>query len=398
MDPVPGFRDAASVVAALRPEDPVYCFRPHILRARAAEFVAQFPGDVLYAVKCNPEPLVMQALWEGGIRHFDTASLPEIRDTRRQFPDSHCYFMHPVKSREAIAAAYHQDGIRTFVADHRDELDKIITVTGGARDLVIMVRLSTARGAAVYDLGGKFGCTVEQAADLMRAADRAGLRAGLCFHVGSQCMTPQSYIAALHLVKQCLDLSGVPPAVIDVGGGFPTRYVGPQPPPLADFMAAIRQGLAEVAPPADCRIWCEPGRGMVAEGASLIVRVELRRDRFLYLNDGLYGSLCDLKFPGIHLPMRVIRADGSIPQTEPAPFGFFGPTCDCYDQLQGPYMLAADVREGDYIEIGQAGAYSTVTRTSFNGFFAGRFVTVEDGAFLPTPAMRPPDYARAAAE
>lgn len=392
---LPKFADAAAMVADMRPEDPVYCYRPHVLTARARQFVESFPGEVLYAVKCNPEPHVMAALWAGGIRHFDTASLPEITDTRRQFPEAGCYFMHPVKSREAIRAAYELHGIRHFVVDFPDELEKISDCTGRARDVVIMVRLATARGAAVYDLGGKFGCTVEQGAELLRAAADRGLRVGVCFHVGSQCMTPQSYIAALNLVARALELAGVEPSVIDVGGGFPTDYVGPAAPPLSAFMDAIARGLAQVKRPADCRLWCEPGRGMVASGASVVVRVELRRDRQLYLNDGLYGSLADLKFAGIHMPMRVIRPDGRA--TGPlAPFGFFGPTCDCYDQLQGPYMLADDVREGDYIEIGQAGAYTSVTRTSFNGFFAGRCVEVADGAFLPSPDMRPPDVARAA--
>ncbi|MFM2045211.1 MAG: hypothetical protein RLY86_3787 [Pseudomonadota bacterium] len=395
--PLPVHADAAAMIAALRPVDPVFCFRPKVLTARAREFVDGFPGEVLYAVKCNPEPHVLQALWDGGVRHFDTASLPEITDVKRQFPSAGCYFMHPVKGREAIREAYEQFGVRHFVVDHPDELAKVSDCTGRARDVVIMVRLATARGAAVYDLGGKFGCTVEQGAELLAGAKALGLRAGVCFHVGSQCMTPQSYIAALGLVARALDLAGVEPAVIDVGGGFPTRYVGPEAPPLAEFFAAIDRGMAGIRRPADCRLWCEPGRGMVAGGASVVVRVELRRDRQLYINDGLYGSLADLKFPGIHFPMRVIRPGGT-PSATLAPFGFFGPTCDCYDQLQGPYMLADDVREGDFIEIGQAGAYTTVTRTWFNGFFAGTYVEVQDPPLLPQRTMRPPDMVRAAAE
>ncbi|QJE72658.1 type III PLP-dependent enzyme [Aerophototrophica crusticola] len=390
------FADAAAMVAALKPEEPVYCYRPHELTRRARAFVDSFPGEVLYAVKCNPEPLVVRALWEGGIRHFDTASLPEIAEVRALYPEAGCYYMHPVKSRESIRAAYDQHGIRHYVVDHPDELEKLSDCTGRAGDVVVMVRLATARGAAVYDLGGKFGCTVEQGAALLSAAKDRGLRAGVCFHVGSQCLTPTSYLAALKLVRQCLDMAGVEPAVIDVGGGFPTEYVGSDAPPLGDFMEAIRQGLNGIRRPADCCIWCEPGRGMVASGASLVVRVEMRRDGFLYLNDGVYGSLCDLKFPGIHLPMRVVRPGGQ-PSAELAPFGLFGPTCDCYDQLPGPYMLPADVREGDWIEIGQAGAYTTATRTRFNGFFAGHAVIVQDEPFLPTAPMRPNEAARLAA-
>jgi ornithine decarboxylase len=387
------YADAAAMVAALRPADPVYCFRPHVLRQRAAEFVTSFPGDVLYAVKCNPEPLVLNAVWDGGVRHFDTASLVEISGVRDHYPSAHCYFMHPVKSREAIRESFGRHGIRTFVVDHAEELDKITEETGGDRSVLIIARLATARGAAVYDLGGKFGTTPELAAGLLRTAESRGLRSGLSFHVGSQCMNPGSYGAALRLVKATLELSGTEPAVIDVGGGFPTRYVGPEPPPLADFMTEISSGVAAIPRPDDCKIWCEPGRGLVANGASLVVRVEMRRDRLLYINDGLYGSLCDLKFAGIHMAMRVIR-NGAWHDADLIPFGLFGPTCDCYDQMPGPFMLPHDIREGDWIEVGQAGAYTTATRTAFNGFYAGRFVLVEDYAFLPTQAMVPPESAR----
>lgn len=380
--PLRRFPDVATMVATLRPEDPVYCLRPHEITAAARRFVATFPGHVLYAVKCNTEPMILDALVAGGIRHFDTASLAEIELIQGRHPGSHCYFMHPVKRRGAIRQAYYRDGIRAFVVDHRDELDKVVAETDGARDVLIIVRLATARGAAVYDLGGKFGTSVEAGAELLRRADDLGLRSGLSFHVGSQCLTPGSYTAALRLAADCLARSGTRAAVIDVGGGFPTRYVGAQPPPLEAYMDAIQAGLTDIPRLADAQLWCEPGRGLVASGASLVVRVELRRDRQLYINDGVYGSLADLRYPGITLPMRALRPDGAFASGTQA-FSFFGPTCDCVDALPGPFELPEDIREGDWIEIGQAGAYTTATRTNFNGFFAGHFVQVEDPAFLP---------------
>ncbi|HYC05484.1 MAG TPA: type III PLP-dependent enzyme [Azospirillaceae bacterium] len=392
---LPTYADAAAMVAALKPEEPVYCFRPHVLTEAARRFVAAFPGDVLYAVKCNPETVVLDALIQGGIKHFDTASLVEIETVKGRMGAAGCYFMHPVKQRGAIRAAYERHGVRHFVVDHPDELEKVTQETGGARDVVIVVRLATARGAAVYDLGGKFGTSVELGAELLKAADARGLRAGISFHVGSQCLMPSSYTAALRLASECLSQAGVTPAVLDVGGGFPTRYVGSEPPPLSEYMEAIRAGLEFIDRPADCKLWAEPGRGLVAAGASLVVKVELRRGDHLYVNDGLYGSLADLKFPGIVFPMRVIRPGGEA-TGEPAPMSLFGPTCDCWDNLPGPYMLPSDVREGDWIEIGQAGAYTTATRTNFNGFFAGRFVTVQDPAFEPESHMIAPPHARAA--
>jgi ornithine decarboxylase len=395
------FPDAAAMVAALMPEQPVYCVRPHVLRETARRFVDAFPGSVLYAVKCNAEPMFLDALHAGGIRHFDTASLPEISAVAERLPDASCYFMHPVKQRGAIRAAYDDHGVRHFVVDHPDELAKIMTETGHIRDVVIIVRLATARGAAVYDLGGKFGASPRQAAELLETAHGAGYRVGLSFHVGSQCMTPGSYTAALRLAAHVVEMARVPLSVVDIGGGFPVAYVGLTPPPLDDYLEAIAAGLSQIDMPGDHEVWCEPGRALVAAGASLVVRVELRKDNFLYINDGVYGSLSDLKYAGLRFPMRVLRPDGGRVEVLADGFGdfsLFGPTCDPVDVMEGPYRLAADVQEGDYIEIGQAGAYTIELRTDFNGFYPDRFVEVEDDAFMPSDEMEPCQRLSQAAE
>jgi ornithine decarboxylase len=391
------FADAAAMVRALRPEQPVYCVRPSVLQGGARHFVDSFPGKVLYAVKCNAEPAFLDALHAGGVRHFDTASLPEIALVRERFPEAQVYFMHPVKQRSAIRAAYGQYGVRHFALDHPAELAKLVEETGGADDVVAMIRLATARGAAVYDLGGKFGATVDQAADLLRRATGQGLRVGLCFHVGSQCLDPGSFLAALRLVAEVRRRAPVPLAAVDVGGGFPAAYVGLHPPPLENYVDAIRAGLDALDLPPDCELWCEPGRALVAAGASVVVRVELRRDNILYINDGVYGSLSDLKYAGLRFPMRVLRPEGAA-SDDLAQFSLFGPTCDAADFMEGPYRLTTDVAEGDYIEIGQAGAYTLELRTDFNGFYPDRFVDVTDDAFLPTPGMESMPFVAQAAE
>lgn len=378
----PRFADAAEMVAVLAPAEPVYCLRPHVLRATAQAFCDTFPGEVLFAVKCNPDPHFLDALHAGGIRHFDTASLPEIALIRARYAEAHVHYMHPVKPREAIGRAAREFGVTHFVVDHPDELDKVVAQAGS--DVTVVVRLATARGAAVYDLGGKFGTDVEGAAALLLAAARRGCRVGLCFHVGSQCLTPSSYTAALRQVGEVLRRAPVELAVLDVGGGFPVAYVGATPPPLADYVAAIRAGLAELPLSPGCRLWCEPGRALVAAGASVVVRVELRRDHLLYINDGVYGSLNDMVNPGIRFPVRLIRP-GRAAADELAPFTLFGPTCDPVDVLPGPFWLPADLRPGDYLEIGQAGAYSLAVRTGFNGFYPDALVEVADPAFLPDP-------------
>lgn len=112
------FNDVRAVVRALQPSYPVYCLRPDLLAETARRFISMFPGIVLYAVKCNPHPLVLDVLYRAGIRHFDTASLPEIAQICEAYPDAHAYFMHPVKGRAVIESAYAVYGIRHFVVDH----------------------------------------------------------------------------------------------------------------------------------------------------------------------------------------------------------------------------------------------------------------------------------------
>lgn len=388
-DPTPNmpqrFADVAAMVEALRPEYPVFCVRPHALKAAARQFLDHFPGRVLYALKCNSEPAFVGPLHEAGIVDFDVASLAEIEQARRLDPPGRGYFMHPIKSRREIGAAYHDHGIRHFVADHATELDKIRAETGGAADITLLVRLSTAPGSAVYDLGGKFGTTVDLAVELLRRAGTYGWGLGLTLHVGSQCLEPRAYSDALKLVRSVMRRFPAPLEIIDVGGGFPASYLPVDPPPLEAYFAAISEGFAALKLSRDCELWCEPGRALVASGASLLVRVELRRGRQLYLNDGMFGSLSDFQYPAFTPPMRAIRPGAQL-SDENESYTLFGPTCDSEDVMKGPYSLPADIAEGDWIEIGQWGAYSSAFRTHFNGFFSDRFVTVDDAPFLPMHA------------
>ena len=389
---IESFDSAAEMATRLQPEEPVYCLRPHVITATARRFVAGFPGDVLYAVKCNDNPVVLQAIYDGGVRHFDTASIPEVAEVAGRFEQQTSHYMHPVKSRRSIEEAYHRYGIRSFVVDHPDELEKLVEITGG-RDITVVVRVRTPKNMAVFDLGGKFGASVEEAAALLQSAQAPGRRLGLTFHVGSQCLAPDAYRRAIKLVGRVLKLARVPIDVLDVGGGFPAAYAGVEPPPLEEYFAAIAEAAASVKLPEGCRLQCEPGRSMVAEGCSIVVRVTLRRGDSLYLNDGIYGGLSDLTFDGIDMPMRVIRASGGKPRLAAesdrlTAFKLFGPTCDSGDKLPRRYLLDSGVADGDWIEIGQAGAYSNVLATRFNGFQSAQTVLVRDEAFRPGPADR----------
>ncbi len=371
-------------VAEARPGDPMICLRPHVFRATAARFVSAFPGRVLYAVKCNPDPAVLRALHAGGVNHFDVASITEIEQVRRLFPRAGLAFMHPVKPRSAIRSAYRDHGVRDFALDSAEELDKILDETGHAGDLGLIVRLRLPRGEAVYDLSGKFGAVPEQAAALLRTARGVARRVGLCFHVGSQCLDPAAYERALDIVGRTVAMAGVRIDVLDVGGGFPVSYPGVTPPPLDDFIAAIGRGRARLGLPPHCALWCEPGRALVAAGASVVVQVQLRRGAELFINDGIYGSLSDAGAPGFRFPVRLVRP-GVASEAPARDFVFFGPTCDSADRMAGPFSLPADIRSGDWIEIGQLGAYGACLRTAFNGFDHVGQVAVSDAPLLATP-------------
>ncbi len=381
-------------VALHRPEEPMHCIRPGVLKDTAASFVAAFGqtafgnsagGDVLYAVKCNPEPTVLRALWEGGVRHFDVASPGEIRLIRQMFPDAELHYMHPVKGREAIRAAYQQYGVRDFVLDSMEELQKILEETGDAQDLGLVVRLALPKGNAVYDLSGKFGAPAADAVELLRAVRMVARKVGVSFHVGSQMLDPAAYERALELAGRVIADSGVVIDVLDVGGGFPVSYPGVTPPPLGDFMESIARGVGRLNLPAHCRVWCEPGRALVAPGVSLVVQVIKRRGNELFINDGVYGALSDAGVPGFRFPARMIRPFAQMTDAPMEAFAFYGPTCDSADKMNGPFHLPADIQAGDWIELGQLGAYGSCLRTAFNGFDQARVVEVSDLPLLATP-------------
>jgi len=379
-----------TVVAAVRPTDPLLCLRPAAIAAAARRFVESFPGDVLYAVKCNPEARVLRTLWAGGVRHFDCASLGEVALVRKLLPGAEIHFMHPVKARPAIHEAFHDYGVTDFALDSADELAKILQETvpvglvGDPPALGLFVRLALPKGGAVLDLSGKFGAPIEAAVDLLRAARPHAARLGVSFHVGSQCLEPEAYARAIALAGEAIARSAVAVDIVDVGGGFPISYPDMTPPPLGGYMGAIAD--ASAALPAAVRLWAEPGRALVAGGGSLVVQVLLRRGDTLFVNDGVYGSLSDAGALGFRFPARRIRLGEAGGADEPlADFALFGPTCDSADRMRGPFRLPADMREGDWVELGQLGAYGACLRTQFNGFGRVDVVEVADPPMLATP-------------
>jgi ornithine decarboxylase len=363
-----------------RPDVPMHCLRPAAIRVAAHEFVQAFPGDVMYAVKCNPEPGVLRALHAGGVTHFDCASIAEVALVRQMFPAASIHFMHPVKPRSAIREAWARHGVRDFVLDSTEELAKLlheIAATDVDGELGLIVRLALPKGSAVLDLSGKFGAASALAAELLREARPHAMRLGISFHVGSQCLDPLAWRDALALAGDVIRDAGVAVEIVDVGGGFPVEYPDMEPPPLGAFLAEIEAGFERLRLP-NARLWAEPGRALVAGGGSVVVQVQHRRGNALYINDGIYGALADAGALGFRYPVRLLRPDGAAPTDARIGYSFYGPTCDSADRMRGPFVLPADVQEGDWIEIGQLGAYGGCLRTAFNGFDRARLVEVCD--------------------
>ncbi|MFT6474552.1 type III PLP-dependent enzyme [Qipengyuania profunda] len=374
------FPDARSVVRALQPDEPIILNRPHAAARAAHFFVEKFPGKSLYAVKANPSPDLLQVLWDNGVTHYDVASIAEVRLVRATLPGATLCFMHPVKAPSAIREAYRQHGVRTFSLDSVEELEKIVIACRDdegepAQDLRLCVRLRVSSEYSELSLASKFGCDLTEAPALLQQARQHADWLGVCFHVGSQAMTPFAYVQALERVRVAIGEASVVIDMIDVGGGFPSVYPGMEPPPLEDYFQIIHQNFYNLPIAYNAELWCEPGRALCAEYSSLIVKVEKRRGEELYINDGAYGALFDAAHVDWKFPVRALEDDLIKPDMD---FAFYGPTCDDADYMQGPFVLPEDIQAGDFIEIGMLGAYGAAMKTDFNGFGAADRVVVTD--------------------
>ena len=363
-------------IAKTRPVQPVTLLRPHAARRAARFFLDRFPGRSLYAVKANPSPDLLKLLWNEGITHYDVASMGEVRLIRETLPEAVLCFMHPVKAEEAIAEAYFEHGVKTFSLDTLEELEKIVRATKGATDLNLLVRLQVSSQHAKYSLAAKFGADPAELKALLMATRQASDALGICFHVGSQAMSPAAYADAMELVRNAIVEAAVTVDIVDVGGGFPSTYPGMEPPPLEAYFQVIHAAFEALPISYSAELWCEPGRALCAEYASLVVRVEKRRGNELYINDGAYGALFDAAHVGWRFPVALLRDKPS--RAKPVGFSFYGPTCDDLDHMAGPFDLPADVGAGDYVEIGMLGAYGCAMRTRFNGFGIESVEIVDD--------------------
>ena len=377
------FKSVEELVNQLRPDKPVYCIRKNSILSASKFFQKKFPGKILYAVKTNPNPEVIKTLLKSGINQFDIASIEEIKAIRKFSQTAKCSYMHTVKSRENISEAYFKYGIKTFALDTKDELIKIIESTGKADDLELFVRVSVSNEHAEIDLSKKFGALSSEATGLLRLVKQHSKKIGLSFHVGSQCMHPISYAKGITEIGNIIKKTKIIPDYINVGGGFPTIYPDLIPQSLDNYFDEIKKSLVNLKIDNLPEVICEPGRALVAESGSTIVRVNLRKKQKLYINDGTYGTLFDAGTPNIVFPSKMIKdSSNKIISKKFTAFDFYGPTCDSMDYMKGPFLLPNNIKENDYIELGQLGSYGLTFRTQFNGFYSDEIYEVEDSPIM----------------
>ncbi len=375
------FKSVDKLVNQLKPTEPVYCIRRNSINIASKFFQNKFPGKILYAVKTNPHPLVLKTIVESGINDFDIASIKEVEAIRSISPDAKCSYMHTVKSKESVNEAYFKYNIKTFSIDTKDELIKILNSTNQAKDLELFVRVAVSNEHAEIDLSKKFGAQTSEAIGLYRLTKQYAKKIGLSFHVGSQCMHPISYSKGISEIKYIIKKTKIVPDVINIGGGFPTIYPDLVPKSLDSYFEEIKNSLNNLKLEKLPEIICEPGRAIVAESGSTIVRVNLRKKQKLYINDGTYGTLFDAGVPNIVYPSRIITS-GRIISKKLTSFDFYGPTCDSMDYMKGPFILPNNIKEGDYIELGQLGAYGLTFRTQFNGYYSDSIYEVCDDPIM----------------
>jgi ornithine decarboxylase len=382
-DVIEKFSDVGSLLRTERPKEPVYCIFPHVYRETAKEFLSGFPGRVLYAVKANSDPNVLQLLMGEGVRHFDCASLREIELVDNINPDAKKYFMTPVRIREAAQTAQQKHGVRHFLVDHLSGLSQLAGEIDMSRS-VVFARMAVHHESAFEDLSLRFGAQPEEMPQLLQAIRDSGAEPALAFNVGSSVTDPEAYRYSISITKSVLEQLPFRLRLLDVGGGYPKSYPDFIVPELEQYFRAVEESVATLPLADNAEVLGEPGRALAAPGMSAVVEVLLRKDKRLYINDGMYGVFWLLRIDGPdRFPVRAYR-DGKPLEGEAMEFQVNGPTCDSTDTLPGLVPLAADIRPGDYLEFGNIGAYSISGRTDYNGFYSDRIVSIT------SPTEKPP--------
>ncbi len=365
--------DPSAYLARVRPDAPLLFLSPATLQATARRFLTGFPGLVTFAVKANDRAEVLANLDTAGLSTFDVASPGEMRAVRAMNPNAVLHYNNPVRSLAEVAAGIEM-GVASWSVDDEGELDKLSQVPRGAE---IAVRFALPVKGAAYDFGEKFGANPARAVDLLRRVAAEGWRPALCFHPGTQCEDAGAWESYIAEAARIAARAGVRIARLNVGGGFAAHRHGAAPDLEAVFArikAAVTRAFGGEAP----ALVCEPGRAMVAEAFTLAARIKgMRQDGgTVFLNDGIYGGLIDLRDMGLTGRIQVLASDGSTRKGLGRARRIFGPTCDSLDRLPDGLELPEDTVVGDYVLFAGMGAYSVAMSTCFNGYGLRDVVTV----------------------
>lgn len=333
---------------------------------------AAFPGAIAgYAMKANPHPAILAAIADVGDAWFEVASRNEIAALADLgVAGDRIFFSNPVKQPAHIAHAV-KHGVRLFVYDSAAEVEKLAQVNDPADPLEVYVRMTVPHTGALWPLTHKFGVEPAQAVELLKLAQDRGLKpVGLAFHVGSQCTRPETWAEALRAVAPAWHgalAEGIDLDMIDLGGGFPAQYTGPVPAP-SDVAKAVNRVIGECVPGAR-RVFLEPGRGVCADAADMLLTVTGVAERpdgqtWLYVDGGFFSGLYEIPDgirPGVHPLIRDSRPLGMVT------YRLAGPTCDSLDtlfELRSPVEL----KVGDRLILKNTGAYVYSVGSPFNGF------------------------------
>ncbi|HUV32522.1 MAG TPA: hypothetical protein VMW31_03040 [Devosiaceae bacterium] len=362
------FASTRALIEAVAPDFPGFLYSRDRVKAAAAAFNEGFDGLLTYAVKANPAPHLIRDLAEFGVGAWDVASPNEMADIRALLPGATLHYNNPVRTKREIVRAHEQFAVRSYSVDHPDQIAAVAGVVPASREVEITIRFKAGRTRRAYDFGSKFGATETEAVALAADATARGYAVSLCFHVGSQCEVPYAYERHIAAAGRIAKTSGIEVTRLNVGGGFPSPYPTSAAPPIDHYMRAIERGMQSTFKGSPPLLIAEPGRFLSAPSTALLLRVKhVREGVAVYLNDGIYGALMELKFMPILPPVRVWRGNQML-EGEPLPMTVFGPTCDSYDSLPRRMELPDGIAADDWIELGLMGAYSQASTTGFNGF------------------------------
>lgn len=372
------------------PEESFYFLNEGRLRDTARLFQENFlPDDerrrIAYALKANSHPEVLRILSDAGIEAFDCASVEEIELVKGYNDKSEPFYNNPNKTRREIrnAAGF---GVRHFTADFNGEVDKILSVCENfTPEVAIRMAMDNAEGAVVNLSGeGKFGATEEEAKTLLKKIDKLGGLPCASINMGSQVLDSNSYERGIvNLVKMVKDSVGKVLSV-NFGGGMPVLYGYPYEQNaqhlingLKNLSESIRNHLGNILEDEDsAKIIIEPGRSMVAPSIDLAAYIINAKKKSLVVADGIYqsfgGVLVHPEFAGV--PMGAVDAKGLQFDGRYEDVILDGSSCDTSDRIVKGPRLPEGLREGDYLHVANAGAYTSIQSTNFHARKKHRYV------------------------